>query len=77
MRMKRIAELVAMLMIGEGMLTIKAPRRHSLLWEFGPEGFSRAIEAYAQHPALARLVAAAEAGLGLWLGLRVYSQEEE
>ena len=76
MGMRRIAELVAMLMIGEGVLTLIAPRRHSLLWEFGPEGYRRVIEAFAEHPTLSRLVAAAEAGLGLWLALRVYSQEE-
>jgi hypothetical protein len=77
MGMRRIAELVAMLMIEEGVLTIIAPRRHSLLWEYGPEGYKRAVEAFAEHPTLTRLVAAGEAGLGLWLVLRVYSQEEE
>jgi hypothetical protein len=77
MGMRRIAELVAMLMIGEGVLTLIAPRRHSLLWEFGPEGYRRALEAFAEHPTLSRLVAAAEAGSGLWLALRVCSQEEE
>ena len=77
MGMRRIAEVVAMLMIGEGVLTLVAPRRHSLLWEFGPESYKRAVEAFAEHPTLTRLVAAAEAGLGLWLALRVYSQEEE
>lgn len=56
------------------MLTLIAPRRHSLLWEFGPEGFKRDREAFAEHPTLAILVAAALAGLGLWLGLRVCSQ---
>ena len=66
--------LVAMLMIGEGVLSFVAPRRHSLLWEFGPEGYGRAIEAYAEHPTLSRLVAAAR--LGVWLALRQYSQEE-
>ena len=50
MGMRRIAELVAMLMIGEGVLTIIAPRRHSLLWEYGPEGYKRAIEAFARTP---------------------------
>ena len=39
-----------------------------------PEGYKRAIEAFADHPTLTRLVAAAEAGLGIWLALRVYSQ---
>ena len=77
MSMRRIAELVAMLMVGEGVLTFIAPRRHSLLWEFGPEGYKRAIETIAEHPTLSRLVAAAEPGLGIWLALRVYSQEEE
>ena len=75
--MRRLAELFAMLMIGEGVLTLVVPRRHSLLWEFGPEGYKRAIEAFAEYPTLTRLVAAAEARLGLWLALRVYSQEEE
>jgi hypothetical protein len=59
---------------GEGLLTLIAPRRHSLLWEFGSESFKRDHEAFAEHPTLAILVAAAEAGLGLWLGLRVCSQ---
>jgi len=76
MSMRRIAEVVAMLIIGEGVLTIIAPRRHSLLWKYGPEGYRRAIEAFAEHPTLTRLVAAAEVGLGIWLALRVYSQEE-
>jgi hypothetical protein len=65
MGMRRISEVVAMLMIGEGVLTIIAPRRHSLLWEYGPEGYKRAIEAFAEHPTLTRLVAAVETGLGL------------
>jgi hypothetical protein len=75
MGMRRIAEMVAMLMIGEGVLTIIAPRRHSLLWGYGPEGYKRTVEAFAEHPTLTRLVAAGEAGLGLWLAFRVYSQK--
>jgi hypothetical protein len=77
MGMRRVLELLAMLMIGEGVLALIAPRRHSLIWDFGPEGFRRAIEGYAEHPTLARVVAAGEAGLGVWLALKVYSQEEE
>jgi hypothetical protein len=41
-----------------------------------PRGLQEGLEALAEHPTLGRLVAAAEAGLGLWLALRVYSQEE-
>ena len=75
--MRRVLELLAILMLGEGVLTLIAPRRHSIVWDCGPEAFRRAIEGYAERPTLARVVAAAEAGLGLWLALRVYSQEEE
>ena len=35
MGMRRVLELLAILMIGEGVLTLIAPRRHSLLWAFG------------------------------------------
>ena len=76
MGMRRITELVGIIMIGEGVLSFVAPRRHTLLWQFGPEGYRRAIEAFAEHPTLTRLVATAEAGLGTWLALRQYSQEE-
>ena len=66
-----------MLMIGERGLALAAPRRHFLLWEYGPEGYRRVIEEFAQHQSVPRLVPAAEAGLGLWLALRVYAQEDE
>jgi hypothetical protein len=72
---KRIAELLAMVLIGDGVIALAAPRRHSRLWKFGPEGYRRAIEAFAQRPALTRLLAAGQVGLGLWLALRQYEGE--
>lgn len=73
--MKRVMETVAMLLVGDGVIALVAPRRHSYLWEFGPEGYRRAMEAFAQRPGLTRLLAAAEVGLGLWLALRQYEKE--
>lgn len=72
---KRIVELAAMLMIGDGVLGFAAPSRHSLLWDFGPEGYREAIEVFAEHPMLTRLVSAAEIGLGLGLAFRQYAKE--
>ncbi len=74
MGMRNIAELVAMLAIGDGVIALAAPRRHSLLWRFGPEGYKRAMEAFAERPALTRLLAAVEVGLGLWLALSQYEE---
>ncbi|MDP8926742.1 MAG: hypothetical protein M3M97_07505 [Actinomycetota bacterium] len=71
---KRIVELMAMLAVGDGVIALAAPRRHSLLWRFGPEGYKRAMEAFAERPALTRLMAAVEVSLGLWLALSQYEE---
>jgi hypothetical protein len=70
-----IAQLVAMLMIGDGVIALAAPRRHSLLWKFGTEGYRRTMETFAEYPTLTRLLATTEVGLGLRLALRQYEEE--
>lgn len=72
--MKNLAELVAILAIGDGVVGLAAPRRHMLLWRLGPEGYRRAMESLAERPALVRTLAAAEIGAGLWLALRQYQE---
>ena len=72
--MRRITELLAMVLVGDGVIALAAPRRHSRLWKLGPEGYRRAMEAFAERPYLTRLLAAAEIGLGLWLALRQYEE---
>lgn len=74
--MRNVAELVAMLAVGDGVIALVAPRRHSLLWRFGPESYQRAVEVFAEYPALTRMLAMAEVGLGLWLALRQYGDAE-
>ncbi|WP_047865918.1 hypothetical protein [Rubrobacter aplysinae] len=70
--MRNLAELVALLGIGEGVVGLVAPRRHMLLWKFGPEGYRRMMEGFAERPGLVRALAAAELGGGLWIALRQY-----
>ncbi len=74
MVMRRLLELGATLAIGDGVVALIAPRRHSLLWRFGPEGYKRAVEVFAERPALIRILAAAEIAGGLWLALRQYPE---
>ena len=71
---KRIADLAAILMIGDGVVGFVSPRGHSLPWDFGPEGYRKAVEAFAEHPLLTRLVSAVEIGLGLGLAFRQYAR---
>lgn len=69
---RRIKELVAIAVIGDGVVGLLAPRRHSLLWKFGPEGYQEVLRWFAGRPGLVRLLAAAELGGGIWLALRQY-----
>ena len=74
---RRIKELAAIAVIGDGVVGLVAPRRHSLLWKFGPEGYQEVIGWIAGRPGVVRLLAAGEVGAGLWLALRQYEGVEE
>lgn len=72
---RRLKELVAIALIGDGVVGRAAPRRHSLLWDFGPWWYRRALEALAVRPNLVRALAATEALCGLWLALGQYPEQ--
>ena len=72
---RRIKELVAIAVIGDGVVGLVAPRRHSLLWKVGPGGYQEVVRWFAERPVLVRLLAGAELGLGLMLALRQYPEE--
>lgn len=74
---KRFKELLAILIIGDGVVGLAAPRRHSLLWRFGPEGYKRAMTSFAKRPILVRILSAVSVGAGLWLALMQYKETEE
>ena len=72
---RRIKELAAIAIIGDGVVGLVAPRRHSLLWKVGPQGYQEVLRWFAERPSLVRFLAAAELGLGLMLALRQYPEE--
>ena len=72
---RRIKELVAIAVIGDGVVGLVAPRRHSLLWKIGPQGYQEVLRWFAERPSLVRLLGTAELGLGLMLALRQYPEE--
>ena len=67
---KQLKELAAMVLIGDGVVGFLSPRRHSLLWRFGPRPYRELMEAFAERPRLTRLLCVAEVGLGVWWALR-------
>lgn len=71
---RRLKELTAMAMIGEGVLALLYPEGHVRLWDFDAPVYHEVVEAFAQRPSLTRLVGALEAGAGLWWAARQYTR---
>ena len=62
---RRIIEVGALFLIGDGIMGLIKPRWHSRLWHFGPQLALAATEELAAHPNTARAVYAAEALIGI------------
>ena len=64
---RRLTQLGALFLIGDGIMGLLKPRWHSLLWHFGPEIARAATEELAENPRTARAVYLAEAAIGVAL----------
>ena len=73
-RTKGIKDIVAMLLIGDGALTLIAARKRALMWRFGPEGLRNSASWQAEHPLLMRLEGEASIGLGVLLAWWQYRE---
>lgn len=71
---KRLKEVVAIGMIGEGIIGLMSPQPYMRLWKFGPKPYQNFMEELIEHKDLTRLLCGVEAGLGLWLALRQTSK---
>jgi hypothetical protein len=67
MMTKRLLELAGLILIGDGLMGLLHPRRHSLLWHFGPELAKALTEELAAHPKTSRAIYAAELAAGIAL----------
>ena len=71
---KRIKDLIAMLLIGDGALTLIAARNRAFVWRFGPKGLRKSASWQADQPFFMRLEGLASIAIGVWLALRQYSE---
>ncbi len=62
---RRLIQLGALFLIGDGVMGLIKPRWHSLLWHFGPQLAKAVTEELAEHPNTARAVYLAEAAVGV------------
>jgi hypothetical protein len=64
---KRLLELAGLILIGDGLMGLLHPRRHSLLWHVGPQLAKAVTEELAAHPKTSRAIYAAEFAVGVVL----------
>ncbi len=64
---RRLIEVGAIFLIGDGVMGLLKPRWHSLLWHVGPQLLKAATEELAAHPKTARVIYAAEIAVGIAL----------
>lgn len=67
---KRLAEMTALMMVGDGVLTAVDPERHVGLWSGGPRWYRKAAEGLIRHPKTTRALGATAAVAGLWWAAR-------
>jgi hypothetical protein len=63
----RFKELVAMILIGDGVLNVLQPQRHTAIWNCGPKFYREGARTLELHPAIARVLGVAFLGLGVVL----------
>jgi hypothetical protein len=64
---RRLLETAGLFLIGDGLMGILRPRRHSVLLHFGPELGRAVTEELSANPKMARSVYLAEVALGIVL----------
>ena len=74
---RRVAELMATFMIGDGLLGALQPRRHVALWEKDALGAEVTVAPFVDHLGRRRVYGAAQIGLGLLIASRLKRQEPQ
>ena len=70
----QVKEVLAILMVGDGVIGQAALHRHSLLWKFDPEFYRRIVTNSVKRSVLVRLMSEISVGAGLWLALSQYKE---
>lgn len=65
--LKLSAEMLAIVMIGDGALALAQPRRHVQLWNAGPEPWRDVCSFFERRPGVTMAMGAASIAAGLWL----------
>jgi hypothetical protein len=67
---KRVAEMAAIFMVGDGLIGLVQPRRHVDLWKDRALGAEHTVRAFVGHPVRRRVYALVQIAAGLALAAR-------
>jgi hypothetical protein len=70
MKTRRLKELLAIMSIGDGLLTAIDPQRHLSLWKIGPKACVGTVEALLRHPNLTRVLGIVATAASFWWASR-------
>lgn len=70
MTWKRIKEALALLLIGDGVIAMLEPRRHTRLWSGSPGTYRKMMRPFERKPLIAQAVGVALIGFGFWIASR-------
>lgn len=70
MTTKHWMEMIALIIIGEGVFGVVHPEKHIRLWRIGPKRLNVLVDNFAAHPTAMRFVFAAQIVLGYYMAKR-------
>lgn len=75
--LKLSAEMLAIMMIGDGALALTQPRRHVALWNTGPQAWRDLCSYFEARPMLTMALGAASIAAGFWIASGLRPEEED
>lgn len=72
---KRSNELVAIVLVGDGVIGLVQPRRHAQLWKVGPAPLRALMEVLAERPWITQLAALGQIVFGVWWAAQQQPEE--
>lgn len=69
------SDILAIMMIGDGVLSMVRPREHVGLWRRGPGPWRNLVEYFEHRPTLTATLGAVSVMAGLWLAFRATEED--
>lgn len=73
----RLRDVSAMLLIGDGVAALVAPKARATIWRGGPAPLKELMEMFQHRPRMVQAIGVAEALIGVWLVRRIAERNQD